>query len=66
MADKDVRVDTTPQLQFQAKPIAVSALKTAITGSGVASHYPASFLQSASKNDLLYVCKLEGITITNT
>ena len=41
----------------------IAALKSAIGGSGVAAKYPASFMNSATKNDLIYAARLEGIAV---
>lgn len=41
----------------------IAQLKTAIQGSGVSASYPASFLNAATKNDLIYVCRLHGIAV---
>ena len=38
-------------------------LKAAITGSGFAARYPASFLRAATKNDLISVCRIHGIAV---
>lgn len=44
------------------KPTIVE-LKAAIAGSGVSAKYPASFMSKATKNDLIYVCRREGIAV---
>ncbi len=41
----------------------IAQLKAAIAGSGVAAKYPASFMFTATKNDLIYVCRQEGISV---
>lgn len=41
----------------------IAQLKTAISGSGVAAKYPASFMNSATKNDLIYAARVEGIAV---
>lgn len=41
----------------------VAALKAAIAGSGVTAKYPAAFMHSATKNDLIHVCRTEGIAV---
>lgn len=66
MADFDVNADTRPALPYpntgRAKP-SISALKTAISGSGKASSYPTDRLNAATKNDLIYICRTEGISV---
>lgn len=65
MADFDVENDTTPKLPYAAVGYlpSIAALKTAITGSGVAASYPASRLLQMTKNDLIYVCRVHGISV---
>lgn len=41
----------------------VAALRAAITASGVAAKYPVSWQRAATKNDLIYVCRAEGIAV---
>jgi len=41
----------------------IAQLKAAISGSGVAAKYPTSFMNSATKNDLIGVCRVEGIAV---
>lgn len=41
----------------------IAQLKSAISGSGVAAKYPTAFLFSATKNDLIGVCRQEGISV---
>lgn len=41
----------------------IADLKTAISGSAFSARYPAKFMYSATKNDLIYVAKLHGITV---
>lgn len=41
----------------------IAELKAAIGGSAVTAKYPASFMFAATKNDLLYVCRTEGISV---
>lgn len=64
MADIDLKTDITPVNRNQ-KPTGptISALKTAITGSGAAASYPAATLQKLTRNDLVYICKLHGISV---
>jgi hypothetical protein len=65
MANFDVNADTTPVLsnkKADTKPT-IAALRTAITGSGVSASYPTAFLDGATKDDLVYVCKTHGISV---
>lgn len=41
----------------------IALLKAAISGSGVAAKYPAAFMMKATRNDLVYVCRVEGIAV---
>jgi hypothetical protein len=65
MANFDQNADTTPQRlnkRANTKPT-ISDLRTAISGSGVSGSYPAAFLDAATKDDLIYVCKTHGISV---
>lgn len=64
MPNLDLKNDITPALQFD-KPSTptVSALRAAIAGSGVAASYPTAFLDGATVNDLIYVCRQHGIAV---
>ena len=65
MANFDVNADTTPVLsnkKADTKPT-IGALRTAIAGSDVTASYPAAFLDAATKDDLIYVCKTHGISV---
>jgi branched-subunit amino acid aminotransferase/4-amino-4-deoxychorismate lyase len=65
MANFDVNADTTPVLsnkKADTKPT-ISALRTAIAGSDVTASYPSAFLDGATKDDLIYVCKTHGISV---
>lgn len=65
MANFDVTADTTPVLvnkKADTKPT-ISALRAAIAGSGVSASYPAAFLNAATKDDLIYVCKTHSISV---
>lgn len=65
MANYDPRNDTTPVLQFDEPSLpSVSALRTAIAASDVTASYPAAFLDGATKNDLIYVARVHGISVT--
>lgn len=41
----------------------IAELKAAIAGSPVTAKYPASFMMKATKNDLIHVCRVEGIAV---
>lgn len=41
----------------------IAQLKAAIAGSGVAASYPASFMFTASKNDLIAICRANAIAV---
>lgn len=41
----------------------IAELKAAISGSGVAAKYPAAAMHRATKNDLIYICRLESIAV---
>ncbi len=41
----------------------VAELKAAIAGSAFAARYPASFMHSATKNDLVHVCRTHAIAV---
>lgn len=65
MAQFDRNADTTPQMlnkRADTKPT-VSALRTAIEGSGVAASYPTAVLETATKDDLVYICKTHNISV---
>ena len=65
MANFDVNADTTPVLsnkKANTKPT-ISALRTAIAGSGVADSYPTAILDGATKDDLIYICKTHSISV---
>jgi hypothetical protein len=66
MVDFDVNADTTPKLPFpnvtHTSPT-IAALKSAISGSAVAAKYPTRVLQAVTKNDLIYICRVENITV---
>lgn len=64
MAKHDVNADTLPALSYPktgTKFPTISALRTAIAGSGVAASYPTEKLEAMTKNDLVYICRLHGI-----
>lgn len=65
MANFDVNADSTPVLvnkKADTKPT-VAALRAAIAGDAVSASYPAAFLDAATKDDLIYVCKTHGISV---
>ena len=65
MANFDVNADSTPVLvnkKADTKPT-IAALRAAIAGSGVSASYPAAFLDAATKDDLIYVCKTHNISV---
>lgn len=65
MANYDPKNDTTPVLEFDQPHLpSVSALRTAIAASGVTASYPSAFLDTATKNDLIYVARVHGISVT--
>lgn len=41
----------------------IAALKAAIAGSGVSARYPAAMMFGATRNDLIYVCRVHAITV---
>lgn len=65
MANYDPKNDTTPALQFDQPHLpSVSALRAAIAASEVTTSYPTAFLDTATKNDLIYVARTHGISVT--
>jgi hypothetical protein len=64
MANFDQINDTTPVLTFDhpSLPI-VSAMRTAIAGSAVSASYPTAWLDAATKNDLVYACRVNSIAV---
>ena len=64
MANFDILNDKTPVLTFDhpSLPI-VSAMRTAIAGSSASASYPAAVLDAATKNDLIYICRVHGISV---
>jgi len=64
MANFDQINDTTPVLTFDhpSLPI-VSAMRTAIAASGVSASYPSALLDAATKQDLMYICRVHGISV---
>jgi hypothetical protein len=49
-------------VQSGGKPT-IAELKAAIAGSAVTAKYPAKWMFSATKNDLVYACRTEGIAV---
>ena len=41
----------------------VAALKAAISGSAFTARYPAAWMHSAPKNDLISACRIHGIAV---
>lgn len=41
----------------------IAELKAAISGSGFSARYPAAFMMSATKNDLISICRIHGIAV---
>ena len=64
MANFDFVNDTTPVSVFDHPSLpVVSAMRTAIAGSAVSASYPSAWLDGATKNDLVYVCRVHGIAV---
>lgn len=66
MANRDVNADAANPLKYRSTSHTsptVAALKTAISGSGVSASYPAATLLAMTKNDLIYVCRQNGIAV---
>ena len=64
MANFDVNNDTTPA-NTRAKPSAptIAAMRTALNGfSGTT--YPNSVLDVMSENDMIYACRVNGLTLS--
>jgi hypothetical protein len=66
MAIGDVKHSLTPHNdnRTQNDHPSVGGLRTAISGSGVSASYPTAFLNTATKQDQIYVCILHGISVT--
>lgn len=67
MAGFDVINDVTPlnRVKPPGYPV-ISALRSAIAGSGVAASYPTARLQEATENDLIAICRTHSITVGGT
>jgi hypothetical protein len=65
MAIGDVKHSLTPHNynRTQNDHPSVGGLRTAIIGSAESASYPVAFLNTATKQDLIYVCILHGITV---
>jgi hypothetical protein len=62
--DFDVQNDTNPPLKYKKPSLpTISAMKSAIAASGVAASYPTATLNKATKNDLIYICRLHNISV---
>lgn len=64
MADLDIKNGVVPvnNIKPPSAPT-IANLKAAISGSAFAARYPASFMFTASENDLIYICRLHGIAV---
>jgi hypothetical protein len=65
MANFDVNADTTPVLsnkKADTKPT-IEDLREAIEESDESESYPTAFLDAATKDDLIFVCKTHGISV---
>lgn len=65
MPANDVKHSLTPHNnnRIQNDHPAVGQLRTAIIGSAHAASYPVAFLNTATKQDLIYVCETHGISV---
>lgn len=66
MVDFDYANQSTPaasRLPTKGGKPAIADLKTAISSSSASAKYSAKFMHQATKNDLIYVCRLEGISV---
>jgi hypothetical protein len=65
MAIGDVKHSLTPHNsnRIANDHPSVGGLRTAIIGSAQSASYPVAFLNTATKQDLIYICKLHGITV---
>jgi len=65
VADHDVKADTVPALKFTDTRVhpSIAELKAAISGSGVSASYPTAVLKAATKNDLIYICRVHNISV---
>ena len=65
MAIGDVKHSLTPKNnnRIANDHPSVGGLRTAIIGSAESASYPVAFLNTATKDDLIYVCKLHGISV---
>jgi len=66
MPVSDVKHSLTPHNdnRIQNDHPNVGGLRTAIAGSAYSASYPAAFLNTATKQDLIYVCVTHGISVT--
>ena len=64
MANHDVRNDTTPQLQFKppSEPT-VTELRTALLTVNGGASYPAATLNTMTYNDMVYACRVHGLSV---
>ena len=63
MADFDPHNPSGTKLAVKGGKPTIAELKAAIAGSGVAAKYPAKFMFTATKNDLIFACRTEGIAV---
>lgn len=64
MANFDVLNDPTPKLTNNRPTLpTISAMRAAIIASPQAASYPAARLDTATENDLIYICKTHGIAV---
>lgn len=66
MASRDNNADAANKLKYRStshNAPTVAALKTAIAGSSVSASYPTKTLLAMTKNDLIYVCRQNGIAV---
>ena len=64
MANHDVKNDTTPAntLKLPSKPT-ISAMRTALLTVNGGASYPAATLNTMTQNDMVYACRLHGLTV---
>lgn len=64
MANFDYMNDTTPVNTFDHPSLpVVSAMRSAIAGSAVSASYSSARLDAATKNDLVYICRVHNIAV---
>lgn len=55
-------VSASALVQKGGKPT-IAQLKAAISGSGVAASYPAAAMMTMTKDDLIFICRTNGIAV---